>query len=341
MEIVLNNNIAINILVFIILPCIVLFRSKFINYNEEFLSIGNTNIIKGISVVVVILYHITLFCNSNKELDLVFGQAGFLVVAIFLFVSGYRLMIQYSKKDNYFKGFWKKIFKLYIIFIVSNIIVTVINNLFLDTNHGIKDILLSSLNFKFANGRELWFVAIIIFMYLSFYVCYKLNKEKGLLLMFLATVIYIVLCKLFGKGMWWYNTSFCFSIGILFAKYEHYIYEFYKNNYWIKLILISCLFLVTMFINRGKILQFIIPVIFIILVTMILIKIKLKSNIISFINGISFEMYLVHLVILQVAFKEPIARNSIYLVLLFPIMILVSLVIQYICKLILKICRLA
>ena len=98
MEIVLSNNIAINIFAFAILPLIVLLNSKLTKNNEDYLSISNTNILKGISVLVVILHHISLYTNSNKYLDFVFGQAGFLAVSIFLFVSGYGLMIQYTKK---------------------------------------------------------------------------------------------------------------------------------------------------------------------------------------------------------------------------------------------------
>lgn len=342
MEILLSNNIAINLLVFICLPIMVLYHSRYTQWSTDFLKKSNTDILKGLSIIVVILSHIALFTKTGGLVHKVFINSGFLAVSIFLFVSGYGLIIQSSKKENYLKGFYKKVLYLYLVFVISNIVVTILNNLFLNTSYGIKDIIISSLKFKFANGRELWFVAIIIFMYINFYVAYKLFKGKtSLLVVLIGTALYIALCKIFGKGTWWYNTAICFTIGILFSIHKEKIEKFYKSKYWIKLIMVFFMFSISMILYTKKVtqLQYIIPIILIALITMILMKIELKSISMNFINRISFEMYLTHLIVLKILFKDSIPINSIYLVLAFPVMIILSIITQYIIKFIAKIIK--
>ena len=342
MQIVINNEFVIN-LVLLLLFGLLIFKSKYMKLNNDYLSKNNTDIIKGISVLMVILCHIAMFSITDGMIKRIFLNSGILAVAIFIFVSGYGLMSQLLKKENYLKGFWLKILNLFIIFIVSNIAITIISNLFLKTHYNIKDILLSSLQFNFSNGRELWFVACIIFMYISFFISFKLSKHKGIIGVIISTFIYVFICKLVGKGAWWYNCASCFSLGVLFAMYKDKILNFYKKNYYIKGILVLFLFIVSMllYIKGSSSMQFLIPIIFVILVTIILVKVKLQSNIFLYLNKISFEIYLTHLIVLQVAFQNLVERNSIYLLFLFLIMVILSLIVQRICKLILKILRLA
>lgn len=342
MQIVINNEFVINLILLLIFGLLI-FKSKYMKLNNDYLSKNNTDIIKGISVLVVILCHIAMFSVNDGMIKRIFLNSGILAVAIFIFVSGYGLMSQLLKKENYLKGFWQKILNLFIIFIVSNIAITIISNLFLKTNYNIKDILLSSLQFNFSNGRELWFVACIIFMYISFFISFKLSKHKGIIGVIISTFIYVFICKLVGKGAWWYNCVSCFSLGVLFAMYKDRILNFYKKNYYVKGIVVLFLFIVSMilYIKGSSSMQFLIPIIFVILVTIILVKVKLQSNIFLYLNKISFEIYLTHLIVLQVAFQSLVERNSIYLLFLFLIMVILSLIVQKICKLILKILRLA
>ena len=341
MKIILSDTIGLDLL-FIVMIAIVLLKSSYPKLNKEYLSTDNTNIMKGISVLLVILCHIGMFSVNKGIIENLFATTGLLAVAIFIFVSGYGLMTQYLKKDNYLKGFFKKFVNIYIVFIICNIVTTIINNAFLNTNYGIGDIIVSSLQFNFANGRELWFVACIIFMYISFYFSFKISKRKGILVLICSMFIYIILCRLIGKGTWWYNTVFCFPLGAIFAIYKEKIFLFYKKFYWFKFVVLLFIFLIFMYLYiRGyHYLQFIIPIIFVLLTAMMLVKVKLKSKFLLFINKISLEMYLIHLIILQVAFYETIARSSVYLVLLFPIMIVISIVIKYICDYVSKLCKL-
>ena len=334
MEITLNNNLILNIFVFLVIPYftfkdIKIFRG---DHNEEVLSKNNTDVLKGISVIVVILSHLALFSTKKGLITIIFFNAGFLAVSVFLFISGYGLMMQNIKKDNYIrKNMPRKIFKLYLQFIMANVLTTIIDDIFLGTNYGVIEILKTSLLMRFVDGRELWFVAAILYFYLVLYISFKFLREKQAIIMVcIAPIIYIMICVFFKRGTWWENTAFCFSMGVLFALYKEKILINSQKMYKTRVITVLLAFISMMYLyTKGiTVLQFIIPIVFVTLIVLILMKINLKSKIMQYINKISFEMYLMHLVVLKVAFSYNTARDSSYVVLLFPLMILVSIVLK-------------
>lgn len=334
MEIILKNNLDLYVLlIFLVLLILKSSKAKEIEL-DRYLYKDTTNNLKGLAVIIVVFHHISLYLTEGSIFTFIFRNAGFLAVSIFLFMSGYGLTVQKIKKENYLKGFiFNKIIKLYLIFFISNITVTIINNLFLQTSYNIKDIISSSMRMNFSNGRELWFVAIILFCYLSFYICFKFfDYKKGLILICLTPLMYICICKILGKGTWWYNTAFCFAIGVLVATYKEKIFNIFKNRTGIYISLSIIIFMISMYfyIKGIATLQYIIPFIFIIIICSILIKFELNSKFLNFINKISFEMYLVHLIVLKVTFKDATEKGNLYLIILFPIMIFLAYIVKLI-----------
>lgn len=336
MEIVITNYLFYYLFIFLIVPLLLLKGSKLYGkeFNEDGLNKHNTNALKGLSVLMVVFCHIGMFAEDKNIVNVVFANLGGLAVAIFLFVSGYGLATQFYKRNNYLKGFIiGKVVKLYFVFLVSNIVVTVINNIFLETNYNVMDIIKSSLIMNFSDGRELWFVAIILFFYVAFYFSFKFLKDKkAVIAICIAPILYIVLCQVLGRGLWWYNTAFCFPIGILTAYYKSGIVHFLKMkfNYLLPLSLIGTVGSLYLSLKVSNLLQFATPLIFILVVLLILMKVDLNSKVMNFINNISFEIYLLHLVILKVIFDNGVARDSIYLVISLPIIVLVSFMVHWV-----------
>ena len=93
MQIVINNEFVINLILLLIFGLLI-FKSKYMKLNNDYLSKNNTDIIKGISVLVVILCHIAMFSVNDGMIKRIFLNSGILAVAIFIFVSGYGLMSQ-------------------------------------------------------------------------------------------------------------------------------------------------------------------------------------------------------------------------------------------------------
>lgn len=281
-----------------------------------------TDSLKGLSAIVVMLYHLTFYSNS-KILSLLFTNTGQLAVAVFLFMSGYGLTVQHQKKgEGYFKGFWlNKIFRLILIFLISDVIVTIINNIFFGTDFGVLSIIKSAVRFCYPNGRELWFVAIIIFCYICFYIGKK-YFDGNLLWTALCPCIYIFACFIANRGSWWYNTAFCFVIGELVAFYKKQIDGILLNFYAGAFTCSIILFLALEYLYRNGInqLQYFCPVIFLFALYLLIMKVQIDSRVLQFINRMTFELYLVHLIVYKMFFDN--GQPEIYLYVVMYIIIL-------------------
>lgn len=318
--------------IIIILPVLFLAKSKIFRittYNEKYLAKNNTDIFKGLSVVIIIIHHLSLFLVNSGMFKTIFSRMGFLAVSIFLSLSGYGLMFQFSKrKETYFKGYFKnKIIRLYLIFVSANVVSTLISNIFLSSKYSIKDVIKSCLLMNFADGRQLWFVAVILYFYIAFYIAFKFfDKNMAILIMFVSVVIWSIVNIFLHHGAWFYNTSICFPLGIMIANYNEQIFKLAKKYYSFLLLVSIVSFLLSMFFYiKGKdSLQFIIPLIFIILMLLFLMKVDLKSKSLIFMNSISFEFYLLQIIILNVVFQTKSTMSSLYFFVALVITVIVS-----------------
>ena len=112
-------------------------------------------------------------------------------------------------------------------FIFSNILVSCLSNLFLNTNYGAIDIIKSSLFMKFADGRELWFIGIIIYYY-----CADLVKHFYTL----------VLQKCLTRSI----------IGIWVANRHQIIFEYVVKRFSAYIVICSSAFLLVMYFYIFK-----------------------------------------------------------------------------------------
>lgn len=72
------------------------------HFNTNYLSIENTNVIKGIFVILVIFSHSSQYINLNSVYDSAYTSfmkfMGQMIVSVFLFYSGYGIMESLKKK---------------------------------------------------------------------------------------------------------------------------------------------------------------------------------------------------------------------------------------------------
>jgi membrane-bound acyltransferase YfiQ involved in biofilm formation len=332
MEITLKHMSILYFSIIVIVPFLLFFKSKIFKlntYNEGYLAKDNTDVLKGLSVVIIIITHLFLFSANNGIIITFFLKLGYLSVAIFLFVSGYGLMFRFAqKKDEYFKGYFKnKILKLYLIFFSANIVCTLLRNIFFNTKYGITDIIKSSLLMNFSDGRELWFVSAILYFYIAFYIAFKFfDKNVSILIMFICLGIWIIGNKFLHHGTWFYNTAICFPLGNIIAKYNEQIFKIAKKYYLLFLTITGLLFILCAFLYiRGEdIQQFIVPPVFNITMLLLLMKVSLKSRFFRFMNEISFDFYLLQIIILNVVFQTKNEISSVYFLIAFTITVIVS-----------------
>lgn len=217
--------------------------SKRKTWNEKNMSFDQTKCYLGFCAVVIVFHHVSqATCASwlnpryiRHGLD-IFVTAGYPMVAMFFFCSGFGLYKSAKSKPDFFKRFLPSrlipiliptalTFAVYVLFRIWRKIPLTIDSPFA------------------VNGHEtwhpyIWYVPCIILMYILFYIGFGLFKKDwiGILVVLLGTAGYICFCIKFHYGTWWYNTPHMFLMGILVSKYEKKFFEICKKLYALRLI---------------------------------------------------------------------------------------------------------
>ena len=160
-------NINIVDIVFLIgIICLIIKRKSIFNANNDVLDKYNSNKIKGLLALLIIIHHLSIYIKDTILLK-VFTIVGAIAVSAFFFYSGYGLMTSYLKKENYLKDFWnKRIMKIVIPYIIA-IIFTILAYLLT------RQLSLRKIFNSLVEGEPVvrfsWYVLAIIILYVVFY----------------------------------------------------------------------------------------------------------------------------------------------------------------------------
>ena len=202
----------------------------------------------------------------------IFVNAGFLFVSIFFFCSGYGLIKSLETKQDYLKGFMKKrvLVSLVIPYYVSIIIYGIVrwgSREKLPLAQWITNIIGITMMNEYA-----WYPIIAGILYTAFYLIFKNVKNRKISYLLMAVVIVMlgmIFCVnghfawwagpknwwlnsasplnqkwwtqqkvLWISGEWWINSCPALFIGMLFARFEENIRNWFKKFYWGKLLLV-------------------------------------------------------------------------------------------------------
>ena len=209
--------------------------------------------------------------NNPGELS-IFVNAGFLFVAIFFFCSGYGLIKSLETKPDYLNGFMKKrVLKTLVIPYYVSIIIYGIARFASGERLPAAQWITNILGFTMMNEYA-WYPIIAAILYTAFYLIFKNIKNQKICYALMAVVIVLlgmIFCvnghftwwagpknwwlnsssslhqkwwtqqKIFWiSGEWWINSCPALFVGMLFARYENRIREWFSKFYWGKLLLV-------------------------------------------------------------------------------------------------------
>lgn len=295
-------------------------------WNEENMSFYQTKCYLGFCAVIIVFHHISQdTCASwlnprfiRHGLD-IFVTAGYPMVAMFFFCSGYGLYKSAKSKPDFFKRF----IPVRIIPILIPTVLTMLVYIFFRYWRNIP----LDIDSPFAvNGHEtwhpyIWYVPCIILLYIFFYIGFGLFKKDsiGILVVTIGIIGYILFCIKFRYGTWWFNTPHMFLVGILVSKYEDKFFESCKKLYVLRLIgtILLCVVLWFLGDNAGGIylmvfhhpydftygyrcdlisgiFQFLYCLAFMSLYYLISMKLKVGNPVLSFLGKFTLELYLIH-----------------------------------------------
>lgn len=313
--------------------------------------------LQALACIGVVLHHVTQeitgFGVINKGPITIFNSIGILFTSLFFFFSGYGLIISVRTKEAYLKTFlWKRLPTILVPFWIANIIAVLVRIFYMQLPMDTKDIIQYVLGLVLINGNG-WYIVEIFFLYLAFYLIFKVckNQKIALVLLSIASLIPIVIGLHSGhdtstmgnhwfKGEWWYNSTIVFVMGIWVAHFKDRILTFAKKHYRGLLITSSVLLVVAYLIEEyvrmvfgyysvtpiGQIIsneaitlcaQMALCLMFTWVVLLLGMKMSLGNPMLKGISVISMEIFLLHGIFLQCIFDaSQMNENFLYMAVL-------------------------
>lgn len=249
----------------------------------------------------------------------IMGYIGFILVAVFFFISGYGLSYGMRNKQNYLEGFFRK--RLFPVLIPYWIVNTINIIFYLCKGKVFTPIqyVLSYIGFDIITGT--WFVTSILVLYFIFWLAYKSKKSD--MIFGLCLIGYCVSCIRLELHTSYTASIAGFFLGVIWNKIDKRIIAWIREKYCLKLFIVlgtfSILFIGRLYLSAkgldNEIVQLIfrnfISVLFILSMIAITQKIQFTSKMLGGLGNISYELYLVHYVLLTM-FSSP--NSNIYMI---------------------------
>lgn len=305
-------------------------------WQEDFLSLPVSKALLGVFAVLIVLHHLSQVLG-NLELEkgplVALEQVGVIFVGMFFFFSGYGLIHSRNQKENYMDGFLRKRLSGILVPFYFCIVIFVGFALIMQLPMSTMEVVAYLSGWCLIN-THMWYIVEIAFLYLSFFVIFRLveNTKVGIALMGIVITALIVASMLSGhgpecasdmwlQGEWWFNTTYMFLAGMLLAEYEAGVIDFVKKHYAILLVIALLaaigLFYPTMqMVNEGNYYCEFDPSlslgqVFLIklqtfacqfgmtffaegVILLIMMKVQCKNAVMDFLGKISLEIYLIH-----------------------------------------------
>ena len=335
--------------------------SKKNEWNEDNMSFGQTKCFLGFCAVIICFHHMSQQTSASwlnprfiqKGLE-IFVTAGYPMVAMFLFCSGFGLYKSAKTKPDFFKRFLpSRIIPILIPTILVELVYIYLRNLrHIPVRY--KNPFIIGIGTHETVNPYFWYIPCIILLYILFYIGFGLIKKDwaGILMVAIGTAGWISFCLICKYGTWWFNTIHMFLLGILVSKYEKKVFDSFKKHYVFKAILTVLLaaflwyaannggnfyfqFTHTMWneVNGYKadlfvcIFQVLYSIAFVMVYYVLSMKMKVGNPVLKFLGKITLELYLVHGIFVQMfsyyMIKEP--NQPIYYIKNLPLFVLVVL----------------
>lgn len=269
-----------------------------------FLEKGNTDCLKGIFAVAILLCHLCGRTGVGSSIGLgpIYTAMGYLSVAIFLVLSGYGLAYSYGqRRGGYLSGFLKnRVLSLYVLQCILIIIYAALKCLLGKDTIQTQDVIQSFLLGKtvVSNG---WYLQVILLFYLIFYASYRWFKHP-LIIVSISSFVFILLCMAFGLSTTWYESILCFDLGFYIYNYREQLSNIYHSKKKIFIVVsvtwvlfIACFILGTRGIiesyNVKIVFKMISALLFAIGVLFVSNLIPLKGNVTSWLAKYYLEIY--------------------------------------------------
>lgn len=317
------------IILLIALFAICLFGMKFSRFHNDYMSYSQTEAIKGVFAMIIFFSHIRGYISlSASPLDTTYNSVlnyiGQLMVALFFFYSGYGVMEQYKRKNDYVNGFLRKrVWKTLIHFDIA-VLCFVILSLFTKPGYGWKEYVFCWIGWT-SVGNSNWFIFIILLLYaltfFAFLFCGKLFPNQKHIAVAICISVGSAIAWLglhfIGRGTYWYDTLLCYSCGVFFSLFKEKIERLCKTN-WLHYVtilgtlsLFTVLYIIYYKVALGRVVTYsLCACVFCFAAVLITTKIKVDNSVIRWLGKYSFLIYILQRLPMIVLAELNLNRNK-------------------------------
>lgn len=296
-------------LVFILILAMIIISGLTAKGKNEFFtdycSPKNTATVNAVFSVLIFLSHSASYLDfSNTAMNSsYFVIRNFLsqtVVVTYLFYSGYGIMESIKKKKHdYVKSMpVNRFFKLWYhfsIIIVMFVFVALISN----KNYSWDRYLLAFTGFE-SIGNSNWYMFITFALYIIVFVAFMIFKNSNILAVssvFILTFAFVLIeMNLLDLSVIFYDTIFCFPLGMLFSLIKPYVDKVVMKNDIIWLIFVSGVFTVCMVGAQNRSEHILYRMLFMctapILITLLTMKLQCRSSILDWFGNHIFSFFM-------------------------------------------------
>lgn len=268
------------------------------NFGKEIVTV-----LKPILAIGIVLHH----CSDESVILYEFKRWGPLIVGIFFFISGYGLTYSVEKNMQYLKKII--VDKIFIKLLLPCLIVLLLHISVNCSWRGYSFIRYASIVSGPSFFPNDWFMYALMYCYLVFKVAYNVgNKAMREAILIGCIFLYETFTMTQGYGRHWYSTPLAFYVGHIYRLNEPVIISFLaKRRNLIVAILCNLMFLILMFYLSVRFesslstaaAYTVLPLLTVMCVIRLNLSRLAANRFIIGIGAISFEIYLVHGVVMS------------------------------------------
>lgn len=272
---------------------------------EESFSRPTTDSIKGIFIWLVFLSHFAGYVTYTAPIDKM-GYSisrflGQLIVACFLFYSGYGVCEAIKKRGSDYVGSFPKhrIGKTLLHFDLA-VLLFLILGLLQGKRFGIFTVLLSFIGWE-SLGNSNWYIFDVLVLYALTFLAFRLiknNLKHAVMLVTILSFVMVVILR-YTRPSWWYDTVLCYALGMWVSVYKDTLIELVtKNNvrWGLCLLALVGLFFATYYMPPirfyGPACDLLNPLIFCLFIVVLLFKLNISNKVLAWSGRYTFELYI-------------------------------------------------